>query len=532
MNFLQQTSLGLSFLWLVGSFAPALASAAKSAPQTFSGAAGQKDPSWIDLATSYGNPYVRDDVDASLSQQQLASWWELYHDDTLTELISLALENNKDLEAARSRLSEARAQVGLAESARLPWINLNGGWMRGNVPDHVVDGVLPEGPVRDQMGIDPQADGSFAGIDASWELDVFGRTKAKVRAASDTLQAQNAKLYEVWVSLSAELALNYITLRTLQAERMVTASHIASEEETLELLQVNRKSGLLSDVPLQQSEYTLYSTRSQLPALDKEIAGTLSRIALLTGTVPGFLDQKLRTPQPLPDIDARLYGAIPADLLRQRPDIHAAERAWAAQIARTDEARAALKPKFSILGLLGFATLGGGLFSAGSQGFSLVPQISYPLFYGGALKKNVAVQKAAEKEKKALYEKMVLKAAGEVRSSMAAIAEDHAAALTLQKGRAASHKAYELVRHNYHSGLGTYLDVLDAQRAYLQADQKYTVSKGKELSSLISLFKALGGGWGPLEEGNGSAVKRHQSALTDGGPYEEKGNEAHERIHQ
>ncbi|MFR9127266.1 MAG: TolC family protein [Acidaminococcus intestini] len=115
---------------------------------------------------------------------------------------------------------------------------------------------------------------------------------------------------------------------------------------------------------------------------------------------------------------------------------------------------------------------------------------------------------------------------------MAAIAEDHAAALTLQKGRAASHKAYELVRHNYHSGLGTYLDVLDAQRAYLQADQKYTVSKGKELSSLISLFKALGGGWGPLEEGNGSAVKRHQSALTDGGPYEEKGNEAHERIHQ
>ena len=368
MNFLQQTSLGLSFLWLVGSFAPALASAAKSAPQTFSGAAGQKDPSWIDLATSYGNPYVRDDVDASLSQQQLASWWELFHDDTLTELISLALENNKDLEAARSRLSEARAQVGIAESARLPWINLNGGWMRGNVPDHVVDGVLPEGPVRDQMGIDPQADGSFAGIDASWELDVFGRTKAKVRAASDTLQAQNAKLYEVWVSLSAELALNYITLRTLQAERMVTASHIASEEETLELLQVNRKSGLLSDVPLQQSEYTLYSTRSQLPALDKEIAGTLSRIALLTGTIPGFLDQKLRTPQPLPDIDARLYGAIPADLLRQRPDIHAAERAWAAQIARTDEARAALKPKFSILGLLGFATLGGGLFSAGSQG--------------------------------------------------------------------------------------------------------------------------------------------------------------------
>ena len=303
MNFLQQTSLGLSFLWLVGSFAPALASAAKSAPQTFSGAAGQKDPSWIDLATSYGNPYVRDDVDASLSQQQLASWWELFHDDTLTELISLALENNKDLEAARSRLSEARAQVGIAESARLPWINLNGGWMRGNVPDHVVDGVLPEGPVRDQMGIDPQADGSFAGIDASWELDVFGRTKAKVRAASDTLQAQNAKLYEVWVSLSAELALNYITLRTLQAERMVTASHIASEEETLELLQVNRKSGLLSDVPLQQSEYTLYSTRSQLPALDKEIAGTLSRIALLTGTIPGFLDQKLRTPQPLPDID-------------------------------------------------------------------------------------------------------------------------------------------------------------------------------------------------------------------------------------
>ncbi|WP_296359962.1 TolC family protein, partial [uncultured Acidaminococcus sp.] len=201
-------------------------------------------------------------------------------------------------------------------------------------------------------------------------------------------------------------------------------------------------------------------------------------------------------------------------------------------MARTDEARAALKPRFSILGLLGFATLGGGLFSAGSQGFAVLPQISYPLFHGGALKKNIAVQKAAEKEKKALYEKMVLKAAGEVRASMAAIAEDHAASLTLQKGRDASHEAYDLVRHNYHSGLGTYLDVLDAQRTYLQADQKYTVSKGKELSSLVSLFKALGGGWGPLEEANGGAARRHKTVLTDGGLHEEKGNEAHERIHQ
>ena len=178
------------------------------------------------------------------------------------------------------------------------------------------------------MGIDPQADGSFAGIDASWELDVLEGRKPRCGQLPIPFRPKMPNYMKCGSVYRLNWLLNYITLRTLQAERMVTASHIASEEETLELLQVNRKSGLLSDVPLQQSEYTLYSTRSQLPALDKEIAGTLSRIALLTGTIPGFLDQKLRTPQPLPDIDARLYGAIPADLLRQRPDIHAAERAW------------------------------------------------------------------------------------------------------------------------------------------------------------------------------------------------------------
>jgi NodT family efflux transporter outer membrane factor (OMF) lipoprotein len=458
-----------------------------------------RSTSWTELAQEYANPYATESTDGIMTPEVLSEWWKVFHDDTLNELIEIALTNSKDITAARSRLNQAREQVGIAKAARLPWINVNGGWMRGEVPDNVVDGLTPDGLKSYPLGIENTDEGSYAGIDASWEIDVFGKTRAKIRAASDTLQARNAQLYGTWVSLSAEVAMNYITLRTLQEELAVTEAHIKNQKENLDLLQVNHDAGLVSALPTDQATYTLRSSEARVPELKKAIADTLNRISVLTGTVPGALNDKLLTRQPLPDIDARLYNAIPAEVLRQRPDVHAAERAWAAQIARTSAAKAELKPKFSILGLLGFATLTGGLFSSGSQGFAILPQVSFPLFHGGALRKNVRVQKEKEKEMQANYEKTVLQAAGEVRSSMTAITQDHVRRETLEQGRDAARDAYGLAQNRFANGISDYMDVLDAERSYLELDQNYTVSKGKELTSMVSLFKALGGGWKPLD---------------------------------
>ena len=297
------------------------------------------------------------------------------------------------MEEARSRLLQAREQVGITKAEKLPWVNAAGGWVRGEMPDDITRGILPAQLQNMPLGIEGSNSATYAGLDASWELDLFGKKSAKVREARGALEAQRGMLYSTWVSLSAEVAMNYITLRTLQAELDVTEKSIANMKENLSLMQVNQESGLVSSVPVDQLTYTLKETEAQIPELKSSIAGTMSKIAILTGTTPGALDAMLMTPKPLPDIDPTLYNAIPADVLRQRPDVYAAESAWAAQIAKTDEAKAEMKPKISILGVLGLATLGtGGLFSAGSRAFGIMPQVTFPLFNGGALRRNVNVQ--------------------------------------------------------------------------------------------------------------------------------------------
>ena len=217
--------------------------------------------------------------------------------------------------------------------------------VRGEMPDDITRGILPAQLQNMPLGIEGSNSATYAGLDASWELDLFGKKSAKVREARGALEAQRGMLYSTWVSLSAEVAMNYITLRTLQAELDVTEKSIANMKENLSLMQVNQESGLVSSVPVDQLTYTLKETEAQIPELKSSIAGTMSKIAILTGTTPGALDAMLMTPKPLPDIDPTLYNAIPADVLRQRPDVYAAESAWAAQIAKTDEAKAEMKPK-------------------------------------------------------------------------------------------------------------------------------------------------------------------------------------------
>ncbi len=298
-------------------------------------AAGEKAamPLWTRAAVQYENPYFTGNPDASLSAGTLSAWWTEIQYETLHELIQKPLHGTRDMEEARSRLLQAREQVGITKAEKLPWVNAAGGWVRGEMPDDITRGILPAQLQNMPLGIEGSNSATYAGLDASWELDLFGKKSAKVREARGALEAQRGMLYSTWVSLSAEVAMNYITLRTLQAELDVTEKSIANMKENLSLMQVNQESGLVSSVPVDQLTYTLKETEAQIPELKSSIAGTMSKIAILTGTTPGALDAMLMTPKPLPDIDPTLYNAIPADVLRQRPDVSAAESAWAAQIA-------------------------------------------------------------------------------------------------------------------------------------------------------------------------------------------------------
>lgn len=464
--------------------------------------------SWTALAGMYENPYFTETKGASLSPEVLSEWWKVFHDDTLDSLIYTALDRNRDLAQAESRLKQAREALGMTKASLVPWVNAGAGWVRAQAPEGVISDVTPAALEKvPGMTIDNSHNLSYAGLDASWEPDFFGKNRAKVKASEKSLEAQRGMLYSTWVSLSAEVAMNYITLRTLQEELAVTEAHIQNQKENLSLLQVNENTGLLSALPADQASYTLHESEAKVPELKTEIAAALNRISILTGTVPGALNEKLLTPSPLPDVDSALYNAIPAEVLRQRPDVHAAEIAWAAQIAKTREARAEMKPKFSILGVLGLAALSGGLFSAGSHAFGIMPQVTYPLFNGGALRRNVRVQSEKEKEMQAAYENTVLKAAGEVRSAMTAVSQDKIRKDSLEKGRDKAKEALDLSQNQFTYGLSDYMNVLDAQRHYLSLDQNYTLSKGKELTDMVALFKALGGGWKSLDEKEGEKVE-------------------------
>ena len=457
-------------------------------------------PVWTDLAKKgpAGQIEAQGNV---MDQETLSAWWKTFKDPQLNQLIDKTLQNNRDLQAAQARVEQARAQLGISKGEMLPWLNAGGTWVRGQIPDSAaeplqdmstVPGVLRSPKLNDQA--------AGLGIDASWEIDFFGRLKEGKRAAAHNLAAQQGALYSTWVTLSAETALNYISLRTLQQDLAIVQRHSELEGEKAELLDDNYQAGLVSAYPVEAMRTQQQSTQAEIPALQQSIQETLTRLSILTGSEPGQLSDLLE-PAPLPQVDATLYNAIPADKLRQRPDIYAAEQKVLAQAAKTKQAKAELKPRFTLEGFLGLITFGGGnLFSSKAHSFAIAPSMTMPLFHGGVLRQNVKLQDAKTKQYQAEYENTVLKAAGEVQDAMTSIAQERERKENLTSGRESAQQAFDLAENRYQAGLSNYQPVLDSERTLLALKRQENRSKGQELADMIHLFKSLGGGWQPLEE--------------------------------
>ena len=462
--------------------------------------APEKMAAWTQLAKGSG-VYDKTVPEAQLDAQQLAAWWKVFQDPQLNRLIDLTLQNNRDLKAGAARGEEARAQLGISKGESLPWLNAGGAYIRGEVPDNVGKVVTDMSPVPGMLHA-PKLNNQAAGlgIDASWELDFFGRIKAEKQAAAHGLAAQQGALYSTWVTLSAETALNYFSLRTLQQDLVLVEKRGQLQQQKADLLDTNFQAGLISAYPGTAMRTQAQATLAEVPSLRQAISETLTRLTVLTGSEPGALDELVQ-PAPLPEVNPLLYHAIPANSLRQRPDIFAAEQQVAAQVAKTKEARAALKPRFTLEGFLGLVTLGGSnLFSAGSRGFALAPSITLPLFHGGQLRQNVRLQDARVKEVQAQYEKTVLQAAGEVRDAMTQIVQEKERKDQLTAGRENAQKALSLAESRYQAGLSDYQAVLDNESTLLGLERQENRSKGQELANLIHLFKALGGGWEPMDQ--------------------------------
>jgi NodT family efflux transporter outer membrane factor (OMF) lipoprotein len=462
-----------------------------SAPAPISDDAAIASGDWLTLAGKYDNLYARrgEDEPAELSLEALADWYERMDSETLTELERRAFAHNRDFAASRARVLEARAALGISRAATLPWLDNADSWTYNQSSDNSAQGGVHSKVTK-------------LAIDASWEIDIFGSVRLKTEAAEAGLESSHAALHAAWVTLSSEVALNYVSFCALQERFAIAERNLALQEETLSIVTAQYEAGLRDSLAMSQARYTVEQTRAGIPPIRAGMESALNALAILTGDVPGrlegFLSERHDMPRPLGGAG---YVGIPADAMRQRPDIRAAERALAAQIASRKSAQRDRLPRFFLNGSIGLETLSGGnIFSGDSFGFSFGPRITIPIFHGSEIRKNIQVQTAREEQLLAAYEGAVLAAVAEVRDALVSNAQEAERNRSLRAGMDAARSALEIANGRYASGLSDFSNVISAQAALLSLEDALMVSDGQMTGSAIRLFKALGGGWKPLLE--------------------------------
>lgn len=408
----------------------------------------------------------------------LAIWWQRFDDVQLTALVARALEANPSVRSARAALAQARALRDAQAAGLLPGVGASASAQRAR----------PSGGST--------ANQFQAGLDASWELDVFGGQRSAVQAAEADARAAQENLADARVSLAAEVALAYIDLRSLQARLAIARSNLAAQTETLQLVRWRVQAGLATSVELEQARAASEQTAAQIPALETGIARDRHSLAALTGQAPAALQAELAPPRPVPQAGGELALAIPADTLRQRPDVRRAEQQVSGALARVSQAEAARYPDFRLAGSLGLSALTLGGLGRGAAVFdSLLGSVSVPLFDGGAARAQVRAQEAALEQARIAYQSVVLAALQEVEDALVALANDRQQLARLQSAAEAAANAALLAQQRYASGLIDFQVVLDTQRTLL-ATQESVASTGANVSAdHVRLYKALGGGW-------------------------------------
>jgi len=425
-----------------------------------------------------------------MDTKALADWWTTLHDPLLSRLVERAVSGNLDLKSAQARIREARARRGVSRAGLFPTLDTSGSasWSQSS---------------KDK-GTGKTNDLYAASFDAGWELDIFGSVRRSVEAAEADLRASQEDLRNVLVSLLAEVALNYVEVRTFQTRLVVAEENLEAQSETYQLTQWRYEAGLSDELAVQQARYNLENTRSQIPILRTGLEEAMNRIAVLMGEPPGKVHAELMKQEPIPVTPLKVTVGVPADALRRRPDVRRAERQLAAQTARIGVATADLYPRFALSGSIGLETLSlSNLSSSGIWTLSGGPRITWPIFRAGAIRQNIEVQSALQEQALIQYEAAVLNALEEVENTLVAYAEEKRRRDDLREGSLAAQKAAELAQHKYQAGLTDFNNVLDAQRSLLSFQDQLAQSDGTVTSNLVRLYKALGGGWESLaSDGN------------------------------
>ncbi|MDO9104091.1 MAG: efflux transporter outer membrane subunit [Methylovulum sp.] len=422
----------------------------------------------------------------TLTQQsdagQLTRWWLSFNDPLLAELITLAAKQNWDVQQAQARVREARAKNRLAKAQLFPALTGNAG--------------VSQTESSREAGLGTTTELFSNSIDASWELDIFGKKRRDIESKTATQQAADEDLRDVLVSLYAEIALSYVELRSYQARLATTESNAAAQQETYQLTEWRYQAGLTTQLDVEQAKFNKESTQSDLPSLREGLIKAQQALAVLVGLQPQALMQKLAQKQPIPVVSKSIAFGIPADILRQRPDVRKAERQLAAQTAQIGVAKAAKYPNLNLTGSLGLEALAlGSLYTAGAKMFQITAASAWTLLDAGRIQSNIDVQQALQEQALGVYQAAVLTGLKEVEQALTAFQQEQDRIVLLRLAVSTGRDALELAQFQYQSGINDFQPVLTAQKSLLTMQINLIASEAKLASDAIRLYKALGGGW-------------------------------------
>ncbi len=428
----------------------------------------------------------------------LQTWWFQLEDTVLNDLIDRAAEGNLDLKTAVSRVQQARALYGISTGEYYPQVEASGFYQRDRVSENGLSAPLGE---ADQTNL------HNVGVGASWEADVFGRISRSVESSQASLEASVENYRDVLVVLYAEIAQNYIEMRSLQARIQYAQDNITLQRGTLKLTQNRFEAELVPELDVQQARFNLANTESLLPDLRALQAQAINRLSVLLGQSTGQLNDELMKNADVPSAPDAVLMGLPAELLRQRPDIRRAERALAAQTALIGVATADLYPSFSLTGT--FALEAQQIAETGdwdSRTWGFGPGFRWNIFNGGQIRNNIRYEEAKTQELLNQYKQAILLALEDVENAMVSYQEEQIKYEALDRSVVASQKSVELVNDLYMNGLTDFQNVLDMQRFLSQQQDKLAQSRGSVVKNLVRVYKALGGGW---------SAEKHNMAILD-----------------
>lgn len=418
-------------------------------------------------------------------QAALARFWTTLGDPILDQLVEQALTNNYDVAQAQARLRQTRALRDFAIGAFFPHITGSAGGSHSQATAH---------KTSNSISVTSYA----ARLDASWEIDVFGRLRRGLEAANADRDSAEENLRDVQVSLIGELAASYVDTRALQERLRIAEATRVSQSETLDLTDWRAKAGLTTELDVERARSALATTESAIPTLQTALAADMNGIAVLLGEPPGEVTELLAPQQPIPVTPVEVAVGVPAATLAQRPDVRRAERDLAAETARVGVVTADAYPSLDVLGSIGLEALSPpGLLELGAKTAALSVTASQTIFKGGQVIASIQAEKAVRDEKLATYQSTVLSALNEVENALVAFAQEQDRRKALAEGTAAAQRALVLSQDQYGSGLIDFQVVLDAQRSLFLLQDQLAESEGQVTSNLVRLYKALGGGWTP-----------------------------------